>query len=73
MNHSKKRPASIQEALEFWCESFPERRDMHPVDGEKSAACDAAGELNAMGPNTAKSRDSGETHPRLAIQSHLYM
>jgi hypothetical protein len=35
MSHSKKRPASIEEALEFWCESFPERRDNRPVECEK--------------------------------------
>jgi hypothetical protein len=35
MSHSKKRPASIQEALEFWCESFPERGDKHPAEREK--------------------------------------
>jgi hypothetical protein len=39
MNRSKKRPASIQEALEFWCESFPERRDNRPVQREKSGEC----------------------------------
>jgi hypothetical protein len=37
MSHSKKkRPASIQEALEFWCESFPERRENRLVEREKS-------------------------------------
>jgi len=39
MNHGKNRPASIEEALEFWCECFPERRENRPVEREKSGEC----------------------------------
>jgi hypothetical protein len=36
MTRSMNRPNSIDEALEFWCECFPERRDDRPTETEES-------------------------------------
>ena len=41
MTRNMKRPASIDDVLEFWCESFPERRCEHSATIRVSSAIQA--------------------------------